>query len=344
MNRIDAEDQAGRAEKLARLSSACRQAGAMMEAGVDILSITRILRAQTEDEDILRLCDRIDFDLKQGRALAEALSGEPELFSPFMVTLIRQGEERATLPQAFARVSSALDAERHELLQSLSLPASRPSQAASAAQDGTSGQGERPQVLAGAANAPSDGPRPTFEARSWPQSEASAAQAERSRARWLRAASSIGAGLLAASAAAEALGALGLGAKWQRPLSKALSAGVLALAALQARKMEAQHSSVTPQVLAGQDQAVPAAQTAPAAQASQGVEAGEDSARSGVEAGAEEELTQAAAPSRESVPRTADAPQPEAPGSDGVYRGAPREDEEEVPRQVRRPRQEEEFD
>lgn len=316
--RIEGEDRAERAEKLARLSSACRQAGAMVESGVDILSVTKILRAQSEDEDILRLCDRIDFDLKQGRALAQALADEPDLFSPFMVTLLRQGEERNTLPQAFARVSSALDAERNELLQALPAPASRPAQPPAS----HSGEGEQPQVLAGS----------QVSLAHLLDREQALARAE---ARWLRAASSIGAGLLAASAASEFLVALGLGARWQRPLSRALSAGVLALAAQQARKIEASHLSGTPQVLAA------APPTPPTDLNAEALGAQHPSAREQ----AEPEWIESARAEVASGART-EAAAEEALGVNAVYRGAPREDEEdEAPRRpTRRPRGEEEFD
>lgn len=303
----------------------------MLESGVDILSVTKILRAQTEDEDILRLCARIDYDLKQGRALAQALADEPNLFSPFMVTLIRQGEERNTLPQAFARVSSALDAERNELLQALPATNSGPLQASAASIEART-PSERPQaqgrdVLSAEAIA-------RFEMGSWPQAQA---YAERAQARWLRAASSIGAGLLAASAAAELLVALGLGAKWQRPLSRALSAGVLALAARQARQAEAMHPDQMPQVLAAASAEAPA----------ESLEVRHESAQEQ----AAWEPVEVAPPNGASRARgVADKPNQEAaedePGTNAVYRGAPREDEEdEAPRQfVRRPRGEEEFD
>ena len=318
---IEDEDRAERAEKLARLSSACRQAGAMLESGVDILSVTRILRAQTEDEDILRLCARIDYDLKQGRALAQALADEPNLFSPFMVTLIRQGEERNTLPQAFARVSAALDAERNELLQALPAPASRSIQAPAS----TRGEDEQPQVLVGA----------SAESQSLSDSQVLAHKAAMVReARWLRAASSIGAGLLAASAVAEFLTALGLGAKWQRPLSRALSAGVLALAARQARQAEAMRGDQVPQVLAAAPAEAPAEilevrhENAQEPAAWEPVEAPPLNVASKARALANQEAAE------------------DEPGANAVYRGAPREDEEdEAPRRpVRRPRGEEEFD
>ncbi len=321
MNPFEGEERAERAELLARLSAACRQIGAMMEAGMDILSITRVLRLQnTSDENILRLCERIDYDLKMGRSLPDAFAGEPSLFSPFIVTLIRQGEERNTLSQAFARASSALDIERQELLQALP---TRPSSTEPKPLEATQAVQARPQILAGSSSQANDGAN--LGARAWLDVEA---QIERAEVRWLRAVSGIGAGLLAASALSEALVALGLGARWQRPLSRALSAGVLALVAHAARKAaQPQSQNREPQVL----------ESAPPAPG-----AAEDRAEGSAEEHSREDEEKATPAPRdpEARPLRTEA----GPEANAVYRGAPRDDEEEAPRQVRRPHHEEEFD
>jgi hypothetical protein len=93
------------------LISICRQIGSMMEAGVDILRVTRVLRAQTENPRILNAYDSLDHDLRMGQSLADAMEQVPEMFSPFAVSLVRQGEARNDLAGAFYRIADFLQKE-----------------------------------------------------------------------------------------------------------------------------------------------------------------------------------------------------------------------------------------
>lgn len=119
-----------------------RQTGTMMQAGVDILRITRVLRAQTEDPEQLALFDRIDHDLRMGFSLADAMAHAPEHFSPVVVSLIREGEARNDLAQAFLQVADFL---RQEELQDATGPA--PSSGGSAAPRGEAEREVLDQVL-----------------------------------------------------------------------------------------------------------------------------------------------------------------------------------------------------
>lgn len=82
-----------------------------MEAGVDILRITRVLRAQTEDDALLRAFDKLDHDLRMGNGLSEAMEGVPEVFSPFAVSLVRQGEARNDIAGAWLKLADFLQKE-----------------------------------------------------------------------------------------------------------------------------------------------------------------------------------------------------------------------------------------
>lgn len=93
------------------LISICRQIGSMMEAGVDILRVTRVLRAQTENERILKAYDSLDHDLRMGQSLADAMEQVPEMFSPFAVSLVRQGEARNDIAGAFYKIADFLQKE-----------------------------------------------------------------------------------------------------------------------------------------------------------------------------------------------------------------------------------------
>lgn len=93
------------------LISVCRQIGGMMEAGVDILRITRVLRSQTDNARLLDLYDTIDHELTMGRGLADVLARASDVFSPFAISLVRQGEERNNLAVAFLRLADFLEKE-----------------------------------------------------------------------------------------------------------------------------------------------------------------------------------------------------------------------------------------
>lgn len=94
------------------LITVCRHIGGMMEAGVDILRITRVLRAQTETPRLLQLYDALDRDMTMGRSLAEAMSRAPDVFSPFVVQMIQQGEARNDLAGAFLKIADFLKQEQ----------------------------------------------------------------------------------------------------------------------------------------------------------------------------------------------------------------------------------------
>lgn len=93
------------------LISICRQIGSMMEAGVDILRVTRVLRAQTDNPRILSAYDSFDHDLRMGLSLADAMEEVPEMFSPFAVSLVRQGEARNDISGAFFKIADFLQKE-----------------------------------------------------------------------------------------------------------------------------------------------------------------------------------------------------------------------------------------
>jgi len=94
------------------LISATRQLGSMTEAGVDILRAIKVLRAQTENPELVALYDRLAQELRLGSGLPEAMSHAPEAFSAFAVSLVRQGEARGDLATSFYRIADYLQKER----------------------------------------------------------------------------------------------------------------------------------------------------------------------------------------------------------------------------------------
>jgi hypothetical protein len=108
------------------LITVCRQIGGMMEADVDILRITRVLRSQTANQRLLDLYDDIDHELTMGRSLSDALTRAPDVFSPFAISLIRQGEERNNQGAAFQRLAEFLQKESDSALVAATTPETAP--------------------------------------------------------------------------------------------------------------------------------------------------------------------------------------------------------------------------
>lgn len=96
------------------LITICRQIGTMMEVGVDFLLIARVLREQTENPRLLELYDGFEHDLRMGGTLADAMEGAPDVFSPFAVSLVRQGEARGDIEGAWHRLADFLKQEAQE--------------------------------------------------------------------------------------------------------------------------------------------------------------------------------------------------------------------------------------
>lgn len=85
-----------------------------MEAGVDILRITRVLRAQTSNPRLLQAYDSLDHDLTMGLGLADALARSPDVWSPFAVSIVQQGEARNDLAGAFNKIADFLAREESD--------------------------------------------------------------------------------------------------------------------------------------------------------------------------------------------------------------------------------------
>jgi hypothetical protein len=94
------------------LITVCRQIGSMMEAGVDILRITRVLRAQTENPRLQEAYNLLDHDLTMGLSLADSMARAPDVWSPFAVSLVQQGEAHNEIALAFEKIADFLQKEQ----------------------------------------------------------------------------------------------------------------------------------------------------------------------------------------------------------------------------------------
>ena len=84
----ETEGEVGNAE-MARF---CRQFSSLMHAEINILDIFDALREQTDSGLLREVIDSVREDAEMGRTLATAFSRYPQTFSPFFISMIRQGE------------------------------------------------------------------------------------------------------------------------------------------------------------------------------------------------------------------------------------------------------------
>lgn len=70
----------------------CRQFSSLMHAQVNILDIFEALREQTGSALMREILDHVRQDVEMGRTLATSFSRYPQVFSPFFLSMIRQGE------------------------------------------------------------------------------------------------------------------------------------------------------------------------------------------------------------------------------------------------------------
>ncbi len=82
------ESQVGNAE----MAQFCRQFASLMHAQINILDILEALREQTGSALMREILAKVREDVEMGRTLATAFSRYPQVFSPFFISMVRQGE------------------------------------------------------------------------------------------------------------------------------------------------------------------------------------------------------------------------------------------------------------
>jgi hypothetical protein len=102
---------AGKPITAPELAVFCRQVGAMLVAGVDILRALQVAADQSGSERLQRVAAHLRRDLENGRLLNVALGRYPDLFSPFFVSMVRQGEREGVLGQVLSSLADYLDRE-----------------------------------------------------------------------------------------------------------------------------------------------------------------------------------------------------------------------------------------
>ena len=102
------------------LAALCRQFASLLHAEINILDIFDAVREQSDDAFVREVIDSVREDVEMGRTMATAFSRYPQTFSPFFISMVRQGEREGELDQAFAgladhfesRLDDGVDARR----------------------------------------------------------------------------------------------------------------------------------------------------------------------------------------------------------------------------------------
>jgi hypothetical protein len=92
------------------IAALCRQFASLIHAEINILEILEALRAQTTNGYLREAIDSVREDLEMGRTLATGFSRYPRVFSPFFVSMVRQGELEGELDRIFADLATHYEA------------------------------------------------------------------------------------------------------------------------------------------------------------------------------------------------------------------------------------------
>jgi hypothetical protein len=98
----------------AEIAALCRQFSSLLHAEVNILDILEALRAQTSNAQLREILESVREDLEMGRMLATAFSRYPQTFSPFFVSMIRQGELEGGLDTICAELATHYESRLEE--------------------------------------------------------------------------------------------------------------------------------------------------------------------------------------------------------------------------------------
>jgi hypothetical protein len=88
------------------LSVFCRQFSSLVHAQINILDIFEALREQSANQFLREVIDNVRTDIENGRTLATAFSRYPQVFSPFFISMIRQGELEGELDRVLSDLAN----------------------------------------------------------------------------------------------------------------------------------------------------------------------------------------------------------------------------------------------
>jgi type IV pilus assembly protein PilC len=114
------------AVKLKDLILFTKQFRTMVQAGLSILEILRILEEQTENKKLKQVCTIMNADIKQGKTLFEAFSNHPKVFSNLYQNMVLAGEQSGALPEVLNRLIYLIEHEhkvKSDIRSALQYPA-----------------------------------------------------------------------------------------------------------------------------------------------------------------------------------------------------------------------------
>ena len=82
------------------IAAFCQQFSSLTHAQTNILDIFEALREQSANPLMREIIDSVRTDVENGRTLATAFSRYPNVFSPFFISMVRQGELEGELDRA----------------------------------------------------------------------------------------------------------------------------------------------------------------------------------------------------------------------------------------------------
>ncbi len=101
------------------LAALCRQFSSLLHAEINILDIFDTLREQSDDVFLREVVDSVREDVEMGRTMATAFSRYPQTFSPFFISMVRQGELEGELDQAFADLADHFESRLEDSVDAL---------------------------------------------------------------------------------------------------------------------------------------------------------------------------------------------------------------------------------
>ena len=106
----EAEGQVANTE----MAQLCRQFASLMHAQVNILDIFDALREQTGNGLLREILEKVREDVEMGRTLATAFSRYPQVFSPFFISMVRQGELEGELDRILADLATHFESRMED--------------------------------------------------------------------------------------------------------------------------------------------------------------------------------------------------------------------------------------
>jgi hypothetical protein len=88
------------------LAMMSRQFASLMHAKINILDIFESLREQSSNPLMREVIESVRTDVENGRSLATAYSRYPKVFSPFFISMVRQGELEGELDRIFTDLAT----------------------------------------------------------------------------------------------------------------------------------------------------------------------------------------------------------------------------------------------